>query len=258
MQVRSSKRVSDIPAERLSELNKGAGEATVLTECLAVDFAQLMKAVLPKIGGDAIEEMQGAASLGITRRMALAAELILARYGQEKQVELAHHLSDTVRGWACYMIAAQPDVPLENRLEQIRPLADDPHFGVREWSWLALRPHLATEVDTSINLLSHWTTAPSERVRRFACEALRPRGVWCSHLKTLKATPELCLPILDPLKADPSGYVQDSVANWLNDASKDQPEWVATLCQCWLRENDCPATARICKRALRTINKSKN
>jgi 3-methyladenine DNA glycosylase AlkC len=121
---------------------------------------------------------------------------------------------------------------------------------------LSLRPHLAAELETSIDLLSAWTHDPSERIRRFACEALRPRGVWCAHLKTFKITPELCLPVLDPLKADPAIYVQDSVANWLNDASKDQPDWVANLCQRWMRETTSAETARICKRALRTIHKA--
>ncbi|WP_417798896.1 DNA alkylation repair protein [Terasakiella pusilla] len=253
--VGERKRVSDITPERLAQLNRGEAEATVLTECLAVDFAHLMWTVLPDIGSESLERMKAAATQGITRRMALAADLILARYGREKQAELTSHPSDTVRGWACYVLAAVPDLSLQARLDLMRTLADDAHFGVREWSWLSLRPHLAAELETSIDLLSAWTHDPSERIRRFVCEALRPRGVWCAHLKTFKTTPELCLPVLDPLKADPAIYVQDSVANWLNDASKDQPDWVANLCQRWMRETTSAETARICKRALRTIHK---
>jgi 3-methyladenine DNA glycosylase AlkC len=163
------------------------------------------------------------------------------------------HGSDTVCGWACFMIGAQPGLNLSARLAAIRPLADDAHFGVREWAWMAVRPHLAQELDVSIGHLTAWTASPSERLRRFASEALRPRGVWCAHIAALKRQPEQALPILLPLRADPSVYVQDSVANWLNDAAKDQAAWVRGLCAQWLQAEPTDATRRICQRALRNL-----
>ena len=91
-------------------------------------------------------------------------------------------------------------------------------------------------------------------MRRFASEALRPRGVWAAHIPTLKQQPERGEPILHPLRADPSQYVQDSVANWINDASKTRPDWAIALCKRWVAENDNAATARIVKRALRSVD----
>ena len=51
----------------------------------------------------------------------------------------------------------------------------------------------------------------------------------------------------------PNPYVQDSVANWLNDAAKDQPYWVRELCAQWLQEQANDATRRICQRAMRNL-----
>lgn len=118
---------------------------------------------------------------------------------------------------------------------------------------MAVRPHLVQELGAAIDLLAAWTTSPSERLRRFASEALRPCGVWCAHIAALKQEPEQALPILSPLRADPSIYVQDSVANWLNDAAKDQPAWVRSLCAQWLQGEPPDATRRICQRALRNM-----
>lgn len=252
---RSGKRVADIQPVRLALLNAGAVEAATLTECLAVDFAALMRAALPEIGEDAITTMQQAAGEGISRRMALAARLIHERRGFAAVGELRDHVSDTARGWACFTIGAAEDMTLAARLAAIQPFSDDHHFGVREWSWMAVRPHITADLDNAIALLAGWTAEPSERLRRFASEATRPRGVWCAHLGPLRQQPEKALPVLEPLRDDPAPYVQDSVGNWLNDASKDRPDWVRTLCARWGAESTAPATAQICKRALRSINR---
>ena len=111
------------------------------------------------------------------------------------------------------------------------------------------------ELDASIALLAGWTGDVSERVRRFASEALRPRGVWAGHIAALKRQPEKGLPILEPLRADPAVYVQDSVANWLNDAAKDQPDWVREVCGRWQAERpEDGNTQRIVRRALRSLS----
>ena len=57
----SGRGVKDIPAARLAQLNAGA-PATTLTECLAVDFAVLMRTAAPQAGPEAIARMQAQAA----------------------------------------------------------------------------------------------------------------------------------------------------------------------------------------------------
>ena len=140
-------------------------------------------------------------------------------------------------------------------LEQIQSFSADKHFGVREICWLAVRSSIAKNLTESLNILRNWTTNKDENIRRFASEATRPRGVWCEHIEELKQNPSLGLPILEPMKSDKAKYVQDSVGNWLNDASKTQPEFVIETCRKWGKESTTKETAYIIKKALRTIEK---
>lgn len=246
--------IADIAPARRALLDAGTVESTTLTEGLAIDFASLMQTALPDLGEMAVTTMRQAAGLGIVKRMALAANLLLDRHDLDQVAALASHHSDTIRGWACFAIGAASGLALDDRLARIRPYADDPHFGVREWAWLAVRPAIANDLNAAITALTPWTLDPSERVRRFASEATRPRGVWCAHLRLLRDRPERGLPILEPLRADPVRYVQDSVGNWLNDAGKDRPHWVRSLCARWSVESATSHTARIVKRALRSLS----
>lgn len=248
-----ARRRSEIPPEILEQLQSGRIESVTLVEGLAIDFARLMASAVPDLPRESLETMHAASPLGITRRMALAGELLLQHLGSPGWLRLRRHRSDTVRGWAAYLLAATPDFTLGERLHLLQPLADDHNPGVREWAWLALRPRLAEDIAHAISLLAPWTASTSPFLRRFASEATRPRGVWCSHIDALKTRPELARAILEPLRADPHKYVQDSVANWLNDAGKTQPAWVQNLCTRWLRQSPNPATERICRRARRNL-----
>jgi 3-methyladenine DNA glycosylase AlkC len=223
-------------------LSRGEVPARNLSEALSVDFSILLATLAPK-------KSQPDWDKGIVKRMQQAAALL----GPQEAQRLSESPSDTVRGIACYAAMLDAKLSLPRRLAKLKPFAADPHFGVREWAWLAFRPYFLAEVEASIELLTPFTASKDENIRRFATESTRPRGVWCAHCDTLKRTPALALPILEPLQSDPAKYVQDSVANWLNDASKSQPSWVKSVCQRWLAASPTKATQRIATRAQRSI-----
>ena len=239
--------------ERRAQLDGGAAEATHLAEILALDFATLLANVAPTLPAAALASMRKAANSGITLRMQGAATLLRA-HALGDPAQWRAHASDTVRGWACYLIGSDPQLSLEHKLDAMRALADDRHFGVREWAWLALRPHIAAEPLRVLAHLQPWASEASPNLRRFACEALRPRGVWAAHIALFKDQPQHAQPLLDALCCDDARYVRDSVGNWLNDAGKSQPDWVRAVCRTWQqRHADDPANHYIRKRALRSL-----
>jgi 3-methyladenine DNA glycosylase AlkC len=167
---------------------------------------------------------------------------------------LQEQVSDSARCWAAYLLGFDAYLSIDEKLQRLQAFAADEHFGVREIAWLAVRSDIIKHLPEALSILEGWTKNNDENIRRFASEATRPRGVWCAHISALKKQPELAQNLLEPLKSDPAKYVRDSVGNWLNDASKDQPDWVKRICYRWQNETDTKETAYIIKRALRTIN----
>lgn len=233
--------------ERVALLNRGEEEAKNLMEALAVDFSQLLSHTLPSFKMPVLPS-----PVGITKKMHVVAEAIYHQLGLEVFSFLSTHPSDTLRGLSCYLLRQAP-LSFSKKMEAIHPLADDPNAGVREWAWLALRPDIILHSEEGLSFLEKWTAHSSPRIRRYACEITRPRGVWCAHFPLLKQYPKKALNILSPLNNDSERYVQLSVGNWLNDAGKDHPQWVISLCHQWLEHSPTLPTRKICKRALRNI-----
>lgn len=253
MSERGARSSADINPAHLTALHAGTAAARTLTEALAIDHTVLLRNAIPHADDELLRVVAGAQALGILKRMMTIGAALAERTDAIDIEQLAHHPSDTVRGWGCFQIAARQAPDPVSLLEQLRGFADDEHFAVREWVWMAARPALVADLATSIDALTGWTADPSANVRRFASEALRPRGVWASHIAALKEHPSQGEPILEPLRSDPSRYVQDSVANWINDAAKTRPDWALGLCARWRAESSTPETVRITGRALRSI-----
>lgn len=120
-------------------------------------------------------------------------------------------------------------------------------------SEFAVREYLRRDLPRALTTMEEWSRDENEHVRRLASEGSRPRLPWSFRLDALVRDPSPVAPILENLKADPSLYVRKSVANHLNDITKDHPDWVLERIAGWSLEN--PHTAWIAKRGLRTLIK---
>jgi 3-methyladenine DNA glycosylase AlkC len=259
---KGASRIALIPPEVLEALNEGLVPTANLNEFLALDLARLARNVARHIALPADHERIAdtlamlPAFKPIKRHEHVARALYDLAEPREDRDAIAHalatHASDVARAWATQWVMFSR-MPLAAKLESVRRFAADPHFGVREMAWMAVRDEVVGSLDGALALLRPWVTDPDPNIRRFASELTRPRGVWCAQIDALKKEPWRALPLLEPLKSDPSRYVQNSVANWLNDAGKTQPAWVGEVCKRWRRESSAPETMYIVKRAARSF-----
>lgn len=115
----------------------------------------------------------------------------------------------------------------------------------------AVRPFLLKYRGRMLAEMIKFSTHKNEHVRRFASEGSRPRLPWGAAIPWLKADARELLPLLENLKADPSEYVRRSVANNLNDITKDQPALVIEIAKRWKGHH--PTTDAIIKHACRSL-----
>ena len=127
-------------------------------------------------------------------------------------------------------------------------------FTRRCSSEFAIRPFLIQDQGRAIRYLEELAHDQHENVRRFASEGCRPRLPWAMALPALKQDPRPILPILEKLKDDPSEFVRRSVANNLNDISKDNPELMLEVAERW--RGHSPETDWILKHGCRTLLKA--
>ncbi len=120
----------------------------------------------------------------------------------------------------------------------------------------AIRPFIRKYPEDTMAQMLIWADSDDVNVRRLASEGCRPRLPWGEALEQFKRDPTPVLPILDKLKEDPSEYVRRSVANNLNDISKDHPHIALDVAKRWLAE--APGTKKMVKHALRGLLKQGN
>jgi 3-methyladenine DNA glycosylase AlkC len=121
----------------------------------------------------------------------------------------------------------------------------------------SIRAYLVHHRDATLHRLREWTDDPDVHVRRLVSEGTRPRLPWAPRLKEFQADPGPVLDLLERLRDDPEEYVRRSVANNLNDISKDHPDVVIEVARRWWSDGDHDRR-RLVRHGLRTLVKRGN
>jgi 3-methyladenine DNA glycosylase AlkC len=251
--------------------NLGPGFSTSLHESMAEALKELFnrsyferlaqetRAVLPRFDHNAFlrDVLLGNEDRQLNARMRHASTTLRSYLPADvpKAVEVLKDLAPRMpRG---YTAIIYPDFVAQYGLEDptlsLEALKYFTPFGTSEF---AVREFLRRDMKGTLRVMSGWAEDDNEHVRRLASEGSRPRLPWSFRLGAAVQDPTLTAPILHLLRQDASLYVRKSVANHLNDVSKDHPEYVVGLLRKWDREN--PHTAWIAKHASRTLIKAGN
>lgn len=160
-------------------------------------------------------------------------------------------------GWMLWPVSeAVADRALASGLERdfddgMRVLAA---LTTRLTSEFAIRTMLAARLDRALAIANRWTRDDDANVRRLASEGTRSHLPWAKGVPALRRSPGVTRSIVDALYRDESEYVRRSVANHVNDLSRDDPDMAAEIVRGWLDEGD-DSTPRVARHALRTLVK---
>ncbi len=121
----------------------------------------------------------------------------------------------------------------------------------------AIRHFLNTFPKETLAEMRTWTKDSHYHVRRLVSEGTRPLLPWSGRIGIDESE---TIPLLHVLHADTTRYVTRSVANHLNDISKEKPQLVVALLKKWKKEKkQKPAELEwMTRHALRTLIKQGN
>ncbi len=124
-------------------------------------------------------------------------------------------------------------------------------------SEFAIRYFIKKYPNKTMQTFRKWLSDDCPHVRRLVSEGTRPRLPLNIALPDFKKDPAPVIGLLEKLKDDPELYVRRSVANNLNDISKDNPDIVTKLLAKWNKVKR-PERKWMVKHALRTLEKQGN
>lgn len=136
-----------------------------------------------------------------------------------------------LEGWASMPVNTYVATAMADRPDIALPLLAA--LTSRYTAEFAIRPFVDAHFEVTMEHLRVWVTDPNEHVRRLASEGTRPQLPWGRRLSRFIADPTPALALLDALVDDESLYVRRSVANHLNDISKDHPDLALDIARRW-------------------------
>ncbi|WP_415948349.1 DNA alkylation repair protein [Streptomyces sp. KLOTTS4A1] len=231
-------------------------------ELLDADTVAALARCLTRAGGGiAMRETRGCGAaldgLSFTERVAVVKNAVLADLPADYPA-FAKVLRGALRdgdftGWMIFPVTEAVAVRGQDAFEPALALLAE--LTPRLTAETAVRPFLRADLERALRVVASWTGHPDLHVRRLASEGTRPRLPWAPRLPELIADPGPSLPLLDALYRDDSEYVRRSVANHLNDISRDHPDIATDVAARWLSA-PAPTTARLVRHGLRTLVKS--
>ncbi|RKP50107.1 hypothetical protein D7Z26_20070 [Cohnella endophytica] len=204
-------------------------------------FATIVRKAYPAFDGEAFVRFAlgpGWDELELKGRMRRITESLRAALPAEYEsaLDILEAVADECRGFPYLFF---PDfVEVYGKSQWERSIGALEKFTKLSSAEFAVRPFIKQDQARMMAQMENWAVHPDEHVRRLASEGCRPRLPWADALPALKRDPGPIWPILEQLKDDPSEYVRRSVANNLNDISKDHPDLVLSVSRDWFGVSD--------------------
>ena len=226
----------------------------------------LVRAITAAAPGNPLEHLRSAATrlapLSLRERSDLFRDALLADLPGSYDsfaatIRQAQHGDAPFSGWLIWpvtsavvsrAVAENTDAAFDDALALLAALTP------RLTAEFAIRGLLDHNLDRALATIEGWTSSDNADVRRLASEGTRAFLPWSTRVRGLIDQPRATLPIITALYRDPSEYVRRSVANHLNDLSRQNPAIVIETATAWLADPD-DHTLRVVSHGLRTLVK---
>lgn len=208
--------------------------------------------------GDAARAVDGKA---LRQRVDIVRDALLADlppgYGETAALVRAAFENEELTGWMLWPVSeavvarALASGSVRDFDDAMRFLAD---LTTRLTGEFAIRAMLNARFERTLEIAHRWTRDEDENVRRLASEGTRSHLPWAKGVPDLVRHPGATRSLVDALYDDESEFVRRSVANHVNDLSRDDPDLAAEIVDGWFDHPD-DNTRRVARHALRTLVK---